>query len=224
MLPAVRAQARWSCNNGGVNEAAPQPAHLATTDEALPMGSMFARAFADDPVWEWLCGKHIARFASVAPPFFATEARRHINLDGAFTTDENRSGALWAPPGKWRTPIADVARWAPSALRVFGRRFVVAMAALGEVEKIHPTEPHWYLALLGTNPDDQGKGLGSAVLQPVLDRCDDEGLGAYLESSKEANVPFYERHGFRVTSQIHLGRNGSGPPMWLMWREPHPRA
>ena len=52
-------------------------------------------------------------------------------------------------------------------------------------------------AILGVEPDAQGQGLGSQVLRPMLDRCDSEGVPAYLESSKATNVPFYERHGFR---------------------------
>jgi hypothetical protein len=54
-------------------------------------------------------------------------------------------------------------------------------------------------------------------MQPVLDTCDAEGIGAYLESSKESNVPFYERHGFRVTGEIVIP---DGPTLWAMWRDP----
>jgi hypothetical protein len=53
---------------------------------------------------------------------------------------------------------------------------------------------------------------------PVLERCDREGEPAYLESSKEQNIPFYSRHGFEVTGQLDLP---DGPSMWPMWREPH---
>lgn len=205
------------------NIAARTPvARAATPTDADAMGAMFARAFADDPVWAWLCAARIARFTHWATPFFATETRRHVRLGSAWTTPGDDSGALWAPPGKWQTSLGDLARWAPSAVRVFGLRLGVSLQALSAVDKVHPTEPHWYLALLGTDPERQGHGLGSAVLTPVLDRCDAEGLPAYLESSKERNVSFYERHGFTVTEQMHLGRNESGPPMWLMWREPRP--
>jgi hypothetical protein len=57
------------------------------------------------------------------------------------------------------------------------------------------------------------------VLQPVLEQCDADGIAAYLESSKERNIDFYARHGFRVTGELHLPR---GPTMWLMWRDPRP--
>ncbi|MFD0534677.1 GNAT family N-acetyltransferase [Actinomadura luteofluorescens] len=65
----------------------------------------------------------------------------------------------------------------------------------------------------------QGNGLGAALLRSRLDRCDTEGLPAYLESSKERNVPYYERFGFRVTRELPLPGKGC-PPVWLMWRDP----
>ena len=73
--------------------------------------------------------------------------------------------------------------------------------------------------MLGTEPASQGQGLGSAVLGPVLEQCDADGVGAYLESSKERNIDFYARHGFRVTDELRLLR---GPRMWGMWRDPRP--
>lgn len=183
---------------------------------------MFARAFVDDPIWDWMCRVRMRHFTRLAAPFFAAETRQHLATTSAWTTPGGTAGALWAPPGKWRTSAADLARWTPSATRLFGLHLPRSLSALSVVDKVHPREPHWYLALLGTDPDHQGHGLGSAVLRPVLDLCDEDGTPAYLESSKEHNVPFYERHGFEVTGQIHMGRGGSGPPMWTMWRDPRP--
>jgi len=93
---------------------------------------------------------------------------------------------------------------------------------LNLVEGMHPHEPHWYLATLGTAVELQGQGVGSALMQPVLEHCDAEGLPAYLESSKERNVPFYRRHGFEVVKEVPLP--GGGPKLWTMWREPRPPA
>jgi ribosomal protein S18 acetylase RimI-like enzyme len=71
--------------------------------------------------------------------------------------------------------------------------------------------------VLGVEPECQGQGLGSAVLRPVLEQCDADGIGAYVESSKERNIDFYARQGFRVTAEPRLLR---GPTVWTMWREP----
>jgi GNAT superfamily N-acetyltransferase len=85
------------------------------------------------------------------------------------------------------------------------------------IEKRHPSEPHWHLGVLGTDPPAQGRGLGGAVMAPVLDTCDRDGLPAYLESSKDRNVPYYRRFGFEVTEEL---RYPGGPTVWAMWREP----
>jgi GNAT superfamily N-acetyltransferase len=92
------------------------------------------------------------------------------------------------------------------------------MASLAEMERHHPTEPHWYLEVLGTDPSMQGRGVGAAVLAPVLERCDRDGLPAYLESSKAENVPWYERHGFAVVAELRA--RAGAPPSWTMRRDP----
>eukprot|EP01041_Mallomonas_annulata_P030478 gene30478-52615_t len=61
--------------------------------------------------------------------------------------------------------------------------------------QFHPEEPHWYLSMIGVDPSHHGQGLGSALLKAGLQRCDADGLPAYLESSNPKNVPLYERFG-----------------------------
>ena len=62
------------------------------------------------------------------------------------------------------------------------------------------------------------RSRSSAALAPVLTRCDNEGVPAYLESTRERNVRFYEHHGFAVSRTIELPLNG--PMLWAMWRDP----
>jgi len=88
---------------------------------------------------------------------------------------------------------------------------------LGGVERLHPHETHFYLSVLGVDPACQRRGIGSRLLAPGLELCDREGVGAYLETARERNVVFYQRHGFRTTHEVVLPR---GPRLWLMWREP----
>ena len=56
------------------------------------------------------------------------------------------------------------------------------------------------------------------MLAPVLQRCDREGVPAYLEASTVRNRALYERQGFAVTEEFVLGRGA--PTQWHMWREP----
>lgn len=196
-----------------------QPAlRRATAGDVPVLARALARAFLDDPVAAWAYRPDSLRLKALER-FQATRLRQLLPEEEVWTDVELSCAALWAPPARWRMSLGQVAALTPSFLhpRLIGR---VPLVALGweRLEQLHPHNPqHWYLAVLGTDPPAQGRGLGSAVLAPVLERCDADGVAAYLESSKERNIDFYARHGFRVTQEIRLLR---GPPMWQMWREP----
>jgi ribosomal protein S18 acetylase RimI-like enzyme len=83
--------------------------------------------------------------------------------------------------------------------------------------EFHPTEPHWYLPLIGVDGDRQGRGFGSVLLRYATERCDRDGLPAFLEASNPRNKALYERHGFEAVGVIQAGNS---PPMWPMRREP----
>jgi ribosomal protein S18 acetylase RimI-like enzyme len=190
----------------------------AQLSDARPLAVALARAFEDDPVITWLLPGHRARHRRLAGLFELELRLLHLPLQEAYTTADMSGAALWAPPGRWPTPPIRLVRAAPRlawTLRSRLRRAVLSVAAL---ERIHPPESHWYLTIVGTDPDRQGRGIGSALLAPVLQRCDGDGTPAYLESSKESNVGFYRRLGFEVLDTVELP--GGGPPVWPMWREP----
>lgn len=84
-----------------------------------------------------------------------------------------------------------------------------------QMEKFHPTEPHWYLPLIGVDPVYQGAGLGSALMTEALKAVDRDGLIAYLESSNPRNISLYEHHGFEVIGEI---QSGSSPVLRPMLR------
>jgi GNAT superfamily N-acetyltransferase len=181
---------------------------------------MLARAFLDDPVAAWSCRPDALRPA-VLERFHATRLRQLIPEGEVWTTPDLTCAALWAPPERWKTTPRQDAALARCLLRprLIARAPTITIGLL-RVERRHPRQPpHWYLAVLGTDPAAQGRGLGSAVLRGVLEQCDADGIGAYLESSKERNIDFYARHGFRVTAELPLPR---GPRIWSMWRDAQP--
>jgi GNAT superfamily N-acetyltransferase len=189
----------------------------ATAADIPRIGEALGKAFWDDPVMRFLIppDKPDSRLAGL----MRWEAKSSIKQGTAWTTADGSGAALWKPPGRWKTTIGEIVLQLPTVIGVLRGNTLTGLSTLGVVEKKHPNDPpHWYLAVLGTEPAAQGKGNGSALLQPVLERCDRDGEPAYLESSKETNIPFYERHGFRVTEKIQLGKGG--PPVWGMWRDP----
>jgi GNAT superfamily N-acetyltransferase len=192
----------------------------AGSSDIAPLARMLARAFYDDPVARWAWRPDELRLQALER-FQATRIRQLLPHQEVWTNQQKSCAALWAPPGLWRSSLRETAALVPCFLRprLFFRGALVGMG-WADLEAKHPSEPlHWYLAMLGTEPEAQGNGLGSVVLERVLEQCDSDGVPAYLESSKERNIAFYARHGFRVVKEVSLLR---GPPMWEMWREPRP--
>jgi len=190
---------------------------IATRADLPALEQALGRAFADDPVWTFaLHGSR--RLPERIGTFIGIVARINLAHGSVWVTGDGTAAAVWAPPKHWRVRPRQFLRYSLRAARAAGPRSWPNLAAMGEVEKHRPTGEHWYLAVLGTEPSAQGSGRASALLRPVLERCDGEGLGAYLESSKESNIAFYARHGFEVTESFDLPRNG--PRLWSMWRDP----
>ena len=199
----------------------PHDVRPATAADLPGMAEALALAFSDDPVMQWLFGDEPPRPDRYTRPFFTSEGRRHLQHATVFTAEGHPGAAYWDPPGHWKTSLLDVLRLAPVVLAGMRTRTVGALRGLHRVEAFHGRYPeHYYLAVLGTRPDAQGQGVGSSLLAPVLQRCDVEGTGAYLESSKEANIPFCRRHGFEVVADVTFP---NGPTVWPMWRDPQAR-
>jgi len=186
----------------------------------MAVAGSLAEAFFDDPVMSWILQDEASRRRRLRGLFGVLLRGHYLPLGTAWTTSDVAGAALWAPPGRAIIPPLTVLRHAPPLVGALGRRAVAALRALSHVERHHPKEPHWYLGVLGTRPELQGHGIGSALLGPVLERCDQQGTPAYLESSKHSNIAFYGRHGFEVTGEIQLPLGG--PVVWPMWREARP--
>lgn len=195
----------------------PPAVRRATVADIPALSRVLARAFQDDPVMAWAC-PGARRRAEHGRRFFGARLRQLLPREEVWTTDARDGAALWAPAGAWHASLRETLELLPATIA--GRslhRLPLILAGLARVEARHPKEPHAYLSVLGTDPAAQGRGVGSALLAPVLRTCDEDGVAAYLESSKERNLAYYARHGFRVLEELDLPR---GPRVWLMWRDP----
>jgi ribosomal protein S18 acetylase RimI-like enzyme len=190
----------------------------ATAADRDKLVAVMARAFDDDPMANWFAAQDKRRARRILD-FMDVGYRITAPSDEMYTTDAIEGGAFWTSPGKWKMGILQQLMLTPAIIRTASlRRVPAVLGGLNAIEKKHPHEPHYYLMGIGVEPDLQGRGLGTKLMAPILERCDRDGVPAYLESSKEINVPLYERNGFKVTEQMTVP-NG-GPPIWLMWRDP----
>jgi GNAT superfamily N-acetyltransferase len=178
---------------------------------------MLASAFDDDPMMIWLFGDDGRGRPRRIERFFRIELRRHLAHDGFLISDDHAAAALFAPPGHCRMPWLERMRIAPAMLRILGRRAPRARRLEKTLERLHPAEPHIYLHIVGTHPRIQRRGLAAAMIEPIVERADREGVGMYGEVTRKENVSYYERFGARLVDEIPIP---GGLTLWRVWRNP----
>lgn len=186
--------------------------------DVAPLARAMASAFYEDPVASWLFLDDARRLRQLERGFALFIRRLYLPAGECLTTDDVAGGALWLPPGRWQAgPLAQLRVFAGLA-PISGRGLPRFLRYSRLMESRHRREEHFYLPFMGVKPGCQGRGIGSALLRPVLERCDSTGVPAYLEASSPRNRDLYSRHGFEVFEKVELA--SGGPAHWLMWREP----
>jgi ribosomal protein S18 acetylase RimI-like enzyme len=215
---------------------ATEPVRLAPA-QIRQAGEVLGRAFHDDPANVHVIPSEATR-RQVLPRFMGVATQLGHQYGEVYTTAGTVDGAaVWLPPhDAWTGPLRMVGRWmlaaalfgevgllaAPIRIGLTGMRRFLAISNL--FEKLHQRDvppQHWYLSVLGVEPERQGQGVGGSLIQPVLKTADTEGLPCYLETTRDRNVPFYRRHGFEVVVDGSLP--DGGPPFWTMTREARQR-
>jgi GNAT superfamily N-acetyltransferase len=190
-----------------------RPATLADVD---PVAAMVTAAFSADPAWSFIIG---TGNPGAMEAFARALLAPRIHRGTAWVTDDCTAVAMWdrrssdGPKdedrdGQWSAFRAEVGEdiWA---------RLDAYDCAL---DAVSPTLPYWYLGVLATHPDRQGRGLASAVLGPGLSAADAEGWDCWLETSAPANKAFYAGRGFTDGAAVDIP---GGPKTWWL-RRPAP--
>lgn len=188
----------------------------ADPNEIRAVGASLASAFFDDPVigWAWPVWE---RRAMILADFFELMASGSLEYEEVYTVDGCGAAALWVPPEGLESSESEETAFFGAVEGVTHECFPAVRTLFGVLDERHPREPHYYLPVVGTRPELRGRGVGTALLAPVLERCDREGMPAYLEATSERNAALYARLGFRGAGRIRLP---DGPELRPMWREP----
>ena len=181
------------------------------TDQVQASG-VLTLAFSTDPMARWSLpnpAKYLKIFASITMAF----GGKAFEQGTAYVADGFTGAALWLPPG--------IESDQETLSRLFDEHTDDMIkedmsSIIEQMEKFHPTAPHWYLPMIGVDPTHQGAGIGAALMTEALKNVDSSGSIAYLESSNPRNIPLYQRHGFEVIGEI---QSGSSPVLRPMLRK-----
>jgi ribosomal protein S18 acetylase RimI-like enzyme len=188
----------------------------------VPARSALARAFFDYNLMVYAAPNDRRRGRGVSLLYGAIlwDCLRYGEV---FATRDVNGVSCWLPPQS--SAVTFSRQVAGGMLKLplhFGLRGFNRLVAYDKVaQKLHHDfahQPHWYLAAIGVEPEQQGRGLGGALMQPILQRADAERLPCYLETHHESNVRLYQRHGFEIT--CHTAVPGHPIAVWAMLRKP----
>jgi ribosomal protein S18 acetylase RimI-like enzyme len=177
----------------------PKVKTAAASDE-VPAIDVVVLAFGTDPAarWTW---PDPHRYLSHFPDFVRAFGGKAFARGSAYYVGDYAGAALWLPQDIQpdEAVLIDLLRRTVSE-----QRHREVFAVFEQMGRYHPSEPHWYLPLIGVDPFQQGKGYGSALMERGLIPCDRDKKLAYLESTNPRNIPLYERHGFELLGTIQV--------------------
>jgi ribosomal protein S18 acetylase RimI-like enzyme len=180
---------------------------------------VLARAFQDDPAWVWLIPDAEKRRRLL--PWLFRVGFDVTAADVWTTAGVVRGASRWLPPGRPPMRVAPMLKALVTTPFRLGSAITPFLAYGRAVEALRAEampEAHWYLAGIGVEPSAQGRGVGAALLEPGLSAAARAGLPAVLLTNSEANLGFYERHGFHVVREGDTPQGG--PHAWAMVKPP----
>jgi GNAT superfamily N-acetyltransferase len=185
----------------------------ATAADAKPCLDALTQAFENDPPCRWIW-PGLQQYREAFPRFAQAFGGGAFRLGAAHYYEGFSGAALWLPPG--------AAPDEKAVVRVMGEtvpdeRLDAVFAIFEQMDAYHPKQPHWHLPLIGVVPENQGQGIGSALLRYALETCDRERVPAYLEATSRQNAVLYERVRFRALGRIEVD---DCPPIIPMLRRP----
>lgn len=104
---------------------------------------------------------------------------------------------------KWNSPAApaggELPQWPAGSDHAVANHFFGNL--ISRHARIMEGRKHWYLELLATRPEYQGKGAAGKLLRWGMNRSDEDGTETYLEASPDGK-PIYEHFGFKEVDRL----------------------
>ncbi|MBV6622867.1 MAG: GNAT family N-acetyltransferase [Rivularia sp. (in: Bacteria)] len=177
-------------------------------------------AFSKDPIIEYILPEADNRKDKVSHNLWEATLRYAQPFNHIYTTPEIKGIAAWIPPGKYPLNLLQILQ-----AGFYKTPFLLGLKALKKFlpiftlfDKYHEQDmhqPHWYLFALGVSSACQSQGIGKSLIQPILERADEQNLPCYLETSTEKAVRFYQKNGFKI-----LRAEEQPVKFWTMKRKP----
>ena len=216
--------AQWSKSKSGIGtdgRVHTGPAILLEAAQTDRLATVLSRAYYDEPQVRYIMPDEQVRLR-LLPNLFRVAIHASQLHDETYTAQSVDGGALWIGPGSGLTVDRMMRTRVPAIPIQLGsaalRRWVRIGLHLSEVHQRLVRREHWYLLALGAVTPAETESARATLIEPLLSRADSDGRPCYLETFNAKDLPFYERHGFRIAGAGKIAK--FGPDFWAMIRNP----
>ena len=193
-----------------------------TNAQIEPASRIIARAFQDDPLMEYYFPDESVRKEKL-PYTFEFLLNYVITRGEVYAISPKLEGiALWLSSDKAHITLED-------ALNCGGLTYMskvgskVMQKQMDTSEYMHSIHEnlvpsfHWYLNVLGVDPEFQGMGNAGILLRSMFAQIYAKNLSCYLETHNEKNIPVYQHFGFEILKEFKLPK--TNVITWSMYRD-----
>jgi hypothetical protein len=125
---------------------------------------------------------------------------------GIFLSEDKEGCALVIMKDKKRTTLKSIFLDVKLILSVIGLSNIKkAMKRESIINKLHPKLPFYYLWFIGVEPAVQNNGIGTKLMNDVINEAKVNDRSIYLETSTLKNISWYEKLGFAVYHKLNFG-------------------
>lgn len=129
-----------------------------------------------------------------------------LRFGEVFITEDRKGCALILMPDKKKTTLHTIMLDLKLAVSGIGlANLFKAMKREASIKKQQPKGLLYYIWFIGVDTKEQGNGIGSSLLNEILDRGIHAGRTICLETSTLKNLPWYEKHGFEEYAVLDFG-------------------
>ena len=168
--------------------------------------NILSKSFINDPHINWLleASKNKNKLKIIMGYVFEESLARGT----VYLNDDNTAVALWNTEKKEKVSLQYIVR---NLSFLFRNGLTTTRRCLKTdtltYEQYPKNAKYCQLYLVGVLPEYQGKGLGSALMNPMIEEMEKESIPMHLETANARNVKIYMKNGFNIIKTLQLGNN-----------------
>jgi hypothetical protein len=165
---------------------------LATPSDRERIVRTVVAAFENEPAFRYFF-PGLDEYAAWAPVLIGHLLDQRLAFETVWVVDGGSAVSMWTPPG---LATVDLTSGVPDEAL---ERLHHYDDVVGE---LLPSERHWYLGILATDPAHSGKRWGRLAMEQGLQQAQLDGRPAYLETTTDKNVAIYSASGWDVSGSV----------------------